>query len=76
MTKAGDKKKKRKTKEEAALRSDALPDSLRVQHTHMSCGERMNYHVQPYSERKLPFAFLQMGCDCVSPSQPVLTRAA
>ena len=45
MANVGDKKKKRKTKEEAALRSDALPDNLRVQHTHMSCGERVNYHV-------------------------------
>lgn len=50
MANVGDKKKKRKTKEEAALRSDALPDSLRVQHTHVSCGERVNYHVRSYFE--------------------------
>ena len=42
-----DKKKKRKTKDTAGQRTDALPDMLREQHTHVVCGEHMNYHVRP-----------------------------
>ena len=46
MAGVSEKKKKRRTKD-GQLRPDDLPESLRAQYTHMTCGEHVNYHVRP-----------------------------
>ncbi|KAK9836093.1 hypothetical protein WJX81_000618 [Elliptochloris bilobata] len=60
MAGISDKKKKQKTKDGPELRPENLPDNLRTQHTHMTCGEHMNYHT---NTRTSATTYMALGVD-------------